>query len=459
VSFTDLVNHTDPSDFYRFDLATTGAVNIALKGLASNADLRLVQDLNDNSAIDAGEILASSASAGTSNEQILIFLGAGTYFVEVADSSQGSSPSTNSSGGYTLELTSDLAGATLPAARELGVITKDLALVDFLSKGDTSDFYRFNLSKTASVTVEMSSGDDDVILELIRDANNNRIIDPGEVIASSVAESKNKTVNARLESGEYFVRVASNDDDENYQLRLISDLDDNLTSAREVGSLQGRVSFTDLVGGSDPSDFYRFDMPITGAVNIALNRLGSNVDLRLIQDVNNNGAVDEGEILASSNNSSTNSEQIVVVLGPGTYFVEAVGLSESLFSSGGGGYTLELTSDLAGGTLRTARDLGALATDLALVDFLGENDASDFYRFSLPETASVTVNFASRHDEFFLELIRDANNNGIIDPGELVVRSESDPNITLSASLEAGTYFVHVTGDDDDHNYELRLSL
>src|SRR6185436_17972415 len=112
---------------------------------------------------------------------------AGTYFVQVVGATQ--SFTTSSGGGYTLELTSDLAGNKLGVARNLGTLAHDLVLLDFLGKSDTSDNYRFVLSKTAKVTLEMASGDDDVTLELIRDANDNGIVDPGEVIASSFVES------------------------------------------------------------------------------------------------------------------------------------------------------------------------------------------------------------------------------------------------------------------------------
>jgi hypothetical protein len=456
VSFTELLAGADTSDFYGFDLAAPGAVNIALKN--SNADLRLIQDINNNRTVDDGETLATSSHAGTSSEQILVFLGAGSYFVQVVQPTGGPGLSTN--GGYTLELTADLAGNTLGAARELGVLANDMALLDFLSKQDTSDFYHFDLSKTAKVTVEATSGDDDFILELIQDANNNGIVDPGEVVASSVAESFDKTVSANLKSGEYYVRVFSNDDAENYQLRLISDLDDKLATARNIGSLQGRVSFNDLVGGTDLSDFYQFDLAAPGTANVALKGLASGADLRLIQDVNNNGVVDEGEILASSSNDVTSDELIDVVLEAGTYFIEVVGSSESLFTSGGGGYTLELTADLAGNALRTARELGTLTNDLALVDFLSEEDTDDFYRFSISQSANVIVEATSRDDDLIVELIRDNNSNGIVDLGEVIATGTGkDFDKTISASLASGTYFVRVASDDFGRNYSMRLSL
>jgi hypothetical protein len=61
---------------------------------------------------------------------------------------------------------------TLGAARNLGTLATDLALKDFLGDADTSDFYRFSLSQSATATVNVTSGDDDFILELIHDANN-----------------------------------------------------------------------------------------------------------------------------------------------------------------------------------------------------------------------------------------------------------------------------------------------
>ncbi len=66
----DWVGNTDTSDVYKFSLANYGYVTVTLTGLSSDADIRLINDSNNNSIVDPGEVdLAfTSTNAGTSNE-------------------------------------------------------------------------------------------------------------------------------------------------------------------------------------------------------------------------------------------------------------------------------------------------------------------------------------------------------------------------------------------------------
>ncbi|NJR50120.1 MAG: hypothetical protein HC780_11670 [Leptolyngbyaceae cyanobacterium CSU_1_3] len=83
LSLNGLVTATDPNDFYRFNLAQSGVFTASLAGLTGDADVRLLQDKNQNGAIDPGEILAWQWERGSTNESIRRFLAAGDYFVQV----------------------------------------------------------------------------------------------------------------------------------------------------------------------------------------------------------------------------------------------------------------------------------------------------------------------------------------------------------------------------------------
>ncbi len=67
----DSVGNTDTSDVYRFSLSDYGNVTVSLTGLSSDADIRLVQDFNNNHIVDSGEVQSAftSTHAGSSDEQ------------------------------------------------------------------------------------------------------------------------------------------------------------------------------------------------------------------------------------------------------------------------------------------------------------------------------------------------------------------------------------------------------
>ncbi len=77
------VNATKNSTFYRFNVNQSGVFTADLTGLTGDADVRLVQDANNNGRIDQGEVLAWQWERGTESESIRKFVGAGNYFVQV----------------------------------------------------------------------------------------------------------------------------------------------------------------------------------------------------------------------------------------------------------------------------------------------------------------------------------------------------------------------------------------
>ncbi|MEO1353772.1 MAG: pre-peptidase C-terminal domain-containing protein [Cyanobacteria bacterium J06635_15] len=73
-TFNDSVGNSDPSDIYRFELFSVGSnfeyVDISLTGLANNADMRVIQDRNNNGIAESNEVVAISTNGGISSEQI-----------------------------------------------------------------------------------------------------------------------------------------------------------------------------------------------------------------------------------------------------------------------------------------------------------------------------------------------------------------------------------------------------
>ncbi|PSB19284.1 hypothetical protein C7B65_11975 [Phormidesmis priestleyi ULC007] len=77
------VSANDLNDFYRFTIAQSGVFSASLTGLTGDADVRLVQDVNQNGEVDPGEVLAWQWERGTISESIRRFLTTGTYYAQV----------------------------------------------------------------------------------------------------------------------------------------------------------------------------------------------------------------------------------------------------------------------------------------------------------------------------------------------------------------------------------------
>ncbi|MEM9449268.1 MAG: C2 family cysteine protease [Cyanobacteria bacterium P01_E01_bin.6] len=98
--------------------------------------------------------------------------------------------------------------------------------------------------------------------------------------------------------------------------------DNTLSTAKNMDVLTGLKKRTGDIGSDDTVDYYRFSLNGIRDVTLTLSGLEGNAGLRLIQDKNNNGQIDAGEVLVTSNRSGSLNETINKVLGSGTYFAE-----------------------------------------------------------------------------------------------------------------------------------------
>ncbi len=84
VRLRDFVGDVAPSDIYRFHLGIDSDINILLNGLTADADLALIQDVNQNLKIEPTDIIQVSQRPYNFSEYISVnALPAGTYYVVV----------------------------------------------------------------------------------------------------------------------------------------------------------------------------------------------------------------------------------------------------------------------------------------------------------------------------------------------------------------------------------------
>ncbi len=243
---------------------------------------------------------------------------------------------------------------------------------------------------------------------------------------------------------------------------LASDPGETLGTARNLGSLSGATSITNWVGSTDTIDLYRFNLT-SGRLNAVLTGLGADADLRVIQDVNGNGSIDYGEIIASSIRMGTRDETINLSgLSNGTYFVEVKRYS------GDTSYKLRLSNTYTNDLLGVENDLGALSSTKVFSGTIGNNNTSDNYRFSVTNTtilgitlpSYVNVSLSGLSGDADIRLIRDANGNGIVDSSDVITgsyRAGTSAELFTSA-LQTGTYFLQVNQFTGSAEYHLGIS-
>ena len=320
---------------YRFDLkgSPTG------DGTLSDTFLRRILDADgDKSVGDGAHATYNDDFGGTRNSQVTFTAKtSGTYYVET-------SGDRNETGTYTLSVT-DVTPAAVPdepaaedppavvsdpdaaraGAQDLGDITA-LAGARFPrgevdGTDDALDYYRFTLTEARTVELGLRQQDANADLYL-EDAE-------GNVVAESTRDgAANEALQARLDAGTYYVRVAAQEAGANaYVFRYgvttaeapaqVADTDAVRAGAQDLGDLTAldgvRFPRDSLDGDGDRVDYYRFTLTEAKAVALGLRQQDANADLYL-EDA-------EGNVLHGGTAAGTANEWVSATVLAGTYYV------------------------------------------------------------------------------------------------------------------------------------------
>lgn len=213
-----------------------------------------------------------------------------------------------------------------------------------------------------------------------------------------------------------------------------------------TGTVSGQVNASDI------QDFYNFTLDRPGIFTAELVNLTGDADLRLIRDVNNNGAIDpvsdrnangfidreEIETLAWQPNRGTASEAIRQFLDPGSYTIQAIGFNQQ-------------TVNYALNTNFTAADADPQAFTISLNFGAGTENLSETHRntirqaanrleqlishspFNTPQTLAIDVSAENLGDSFLAfagpTMVRRVNDLRM--PVQGVATINSNPNSDL----------------------------
>ncbi|MBD2413823.1 hypothetical protein FACHB389_24300 [Nostoc calcicola FACHB-389] len=435
-TFTDFLGDfngifQDTYDYYRLNLTQNSTLNLTLSGLSSNADLYLYTL--------GGGYIAGTAAGDIANESITKNLAAGTYFVQVYKTGSGG---TN----YSLQLAAtslgaiptDNAGDDRNTARNIGVLSTNQTFSDFVGDfngiaQDNYDYYRFQLSQNSTLNLTLSGLSSDANLYIYNSSG-------GYVTQSAASGLVNEVIKYNLQIGTYYALVQkSGVGKTNYSLQLgatslgatPADIaGSTLDTAKNIGILNGTPQkFTDFIGdfnglSNDDYDYYRLELDRASTVNLTLSGLSADASLYLYTVA--------GGFITSSTSTNTTNESITRSLTAGTYYALV-----SRNGSGGTTYTLEAKA--------LQLDTAQIIPNLNNANFTGtvsNTDNSDYYRFQLTGNNTVTFNLSGLSSNADLYLYNSS--------GEAIATSAQTGvnNETLSRTLPAGTYYIHVNKPD-----------
>ncbi len=226
------------------------------------------------------------------------------------------------------------------SADELRINTSIQTITDTVGSFEANDLYRFSLKGRSSFNLTVDGLKEDADVRLIQDKNANGKFDKGETIAySNNGGTLSESISTDLAAGTYYAEVYPYGDIEtNYRLSIsgvpFDSAGNTFENAREIAVDSISKSVSDWVGKLDSEDYYRFNLDAKSDFEAVIDGLSADADLQLLSS--------QGNILKSSVNIGTASEQITQTLEAGTYFLNVKSYSDSETF-----YNLDLSASLS----------------------------------------------------------------------------------------------------------------
>ena len=411
----DVARGSNENDYFRFTLTGTRTMRFELSGMTRDADLYL----NDSN----GRLIAYSLNGDASDDSIVTTLQAGTYYINVDTAFDSGSTD------YVLRYGPGTSESVLPSGPtyNLGNLTGQRffrtrsGTVNRI--GNANDMYRFALSGTRAVSIELGglSGDADLYLH---DASGR------EIYRSTRTSTGYDAIRTTLGPGTYFIRVyAFASGTLPYRLSYATDL-----SPSNLGSLSfqsvARYRTGTVNSSNDQFDVYRFTLGSTRSMRFDLRNLSANANLRIVNA--------RGNDIAVSSRGGTLTESIQRSLAAGTYYIHVDAVTSGRTISyrlryGPSGWSPPgPVVNLGGLTTRSY----AFRSRYGSVNRVG-NDA-DYYRFTLSSTRRVWFELGNLSADADL-FLHNASGRQIYSSRRTGTNYDA-----ISATLAAGTYYLRV---------------
>lgn len=221
------------------------------------------------------------------------------------------------------------------------------------------------------------------------------------------------------------------------------------------------------VGDGNLNDYYSFNLTDYRQVTLQLLGLTGKVGFSLIKDIDGDGKIVDEEVIADvMSQDGLATAPRTRNLSPGKYYVR---IFPEDINSETINYDLHykaVPTDADGnGSIPTAKQFGPTA-DFGYGKWvtgasgsLGTDDLADYYVLQTGEKQEVSLNLEGISEYASLEIIKDFNNNGLVESGEVIHASGwGNTERNLLPYLDAGRYYVRVRSSRGATDYRLNVN-
>jgi len=448
----------DELDQYSFVVPSAGRVNVEVFSEINEALFYVMAP--DGTTELAKKDLYYGSEAEPEKWDTWLDLEAGTYFIKVKQYS-------DNTGAYSLKLThtpantqdmepNDSAEAPQPLNLK-GTVQKG-----FISESDSVDVYRLDVPSAGRVDLEAFSYINEVLLYVL-DGDGTTEIVKKDLYYGSEDEPEKWTQSLDLEAGTYYFKVKQySDDTGRYTIKANhtpvkgNDAEPNNNIEQPQSLLTNNKVQTGYISESDDVDVYRFQLPKAGQVDLeAISQI--NEVLIYVLDADGTTEIDKVDLYYGSAKDPKKWNESLD-LEAGTYFIKV-----KKYGSNTGKYTLKANFKAYNGHDAEPNDTKEMAQAIHLTNqlvkgWISWSDDVDMYKFTVPKTGPVQLDFTSQINEVLVYLLA---NDGVTElyKNDVYYASDAQPKkVVQKLQLKPGTYYVKVKRYGDNTGaYSLRM--
>lgn len=228
------------------------------------------------------------------------------------------------------------------------------------------------------------------------------------------------------------------------------------------------------VNDADPTDVFAFNIVGTQSINLSLDSVTGNTNIKLYRDVNGDGQLDSGDQLLVNGKDNTffggGDEGINYRAFEGNYLAQVVRSGSPL----GGGSNRTYNLDLSATQSATPFNLSSTPSNLlpkevqvgelsgydyeTYTGTINNTNTADVYAFNLAVGAELDISLTGLSANANMRLIRDSDSDGIVDANEVVMSSTNGGSQSESISTDlGGDYLLQVYQNIGNTNYTLEF--
>lgn len=344
---TGFISWNDKSDFYKVRIDNAGTLGINLASYMGFTFLTLYN--SEGKEVWGSQAVRDGSVENPKKLNLAANLEAGTYFIAVNRDNYSSGENT---GKYTLKVNFDPANNNEKEPNNGAETAQEYALnseavVGFISLTDNDDYYKINVPKAGTVSINLASHMGGLYLNVF-DLEGNKVINRVDIYDGKIDNPKKTTTEVNLETGIYVIGISKclydNDNTGKYSLKVNfteakSDEKEPNNSRENAQTITlNNQAVTGFISYRDDSDWYAFNMPMIGKAEVNLVSCMGAVYINLY-DAGGNKVWYTHSVYNGSLQKPVN-WKAEANLKPGKYFVEIV---KNPYSSGNTGkYTLSV---------------------------------------------------------------------------------------------------------------------